>query len=84
MIRALNINEETAEVNTHGVIKDVLKIIAVKENPESLRVRLYGEFTAERLPELVRDRAVALSNKARRKTERSKLLLCSVVRCGWQ
>lgn len=30
----------------------MLKIITVQENLESLRVQLYGEFTAESLPEL--------------------------------
>ena len=69
MIRALKSNEKLAKLYLRSD-KDVLKIIAVQENPESLRVRLYGEFTAECLPELVRGIAVALSNKAQRKTER--------------
>ena len=30
----------------------MLKIISIQENPESLRMELYGEFTGESLPEL--------------------------------
>lgn len=32
--------------------KDMLKIMTIQENLESLRLELYGEFTAESLPEL--------------------------------